>query len=67
MISKDEHYDFDYQETRHLSDPVVMKPVSVSKINVMTVYCKNCESIKQLLFMLSRVLKAGGTVHRIVT
>ena len=37
MISKDEHYDFDYQETRHLSDPVVMKPVSISKWNVMTV------------------------------
>ena len=37
MISKDEQYDFDYQETRHLSDPVVMKPVSVSKWNVMTV------------------------------
>ena len=34
MISKDEHYDFDYQETRHLSKPVVMKPVSISERKV---------------------------------
>ena len=34
MISKEEHYDFDYQESRHLPDPVVIKPVSVSKVQV---------------------------------
>ena len=34
MISKDEHYDFDYQETRHLPKPVVLKPVSIWKIKV---------------------------------
>ena len=27
MVSKDEHYDFNYQETRSI-DPVVIKPVS---------------------------------------
>ena len=46
MISKDEHYDFDYQETRHLSDPVVIKPVSISKCNY--VDHQRCKSSKEL-------------------
>ena len=52
MISKDEHYHFDYQDTRHLPKPVVMKPVSISKR-----ISSNNALEGYFLFMLRRVME----------